>query len=383
MHKDPRQMRVAYVSSVDPRNKLAWSGSHYSIFTTFQKNFGSVDVLGPYEPANALFFGKAKHFFAKMFGKRNDFRRSRAVSEAYAKYFDSRLSEKDYDLIVAPAASAEVARLKTKVPIVYISDATLKASLNYHKALSGLTDSSLKESLETERMALEKSALLMFTTSWAADSAIEGFGVDPKKIEVAPFGANFQEEPKREDFLSKQQEPVCNLLFVGVQWENKGGPIAVNALKYLLKQGIDARLTVCGCVPPSEFAHERIRVIPFLNKSIESERKQLYQLYADATFLILPTRFEAYGLVFCEASAYGLPSLATRTGGVPGVITEGVNGYLFDPNDHGQGYARKIIELLNDKKKYEELCYSSRRLYEEKLNWNSWAERLIGALQKI
>jgi glycosyltransferase involved in cell wall biosynthesis len=223
----------------------------------------------------------------------------------------------------------------------------------------------------------------MFTTSWAANSAIEGFGINQSKVIVAPFGANFEEEPRTEDVLPKKKSTVCNLLFVGVQWENKGGPIAVNVLKELLRQGADARLTICGCVPPPEFAHDKIRVIPFLNKSVKSEREKLYQLYADASFLILPTRFEAYGLVFCEASAYALPSLATRTGGVPGVITEGMNGFLFDPTDQGEGYAKKILELWANEKRYQELCKSSRRLYEEKLNWNAWAASLLQSLKNI
>jgi glycosyltransferase involved in cell wall biosynthesis len=382
MLKDPRQMRVAYVSSVDPRNRLAWSGSHYSIFSALQKNFAAVDVLGPYEPSTAIFFGKAKHFLAKMFGKRYDFRRSRAVSEGYAKYFDERLAEGNYDLIVAPAASAEVARLKTKVPIVYISDATLKASLNYHKAITDLTATSLRESMETERKALEKSALLMFTTPWAANSAIEGFGIDQKKVVVAPFGANFDEEPSQSKEYPKEKGPVCKLLFIGVNWENKGGPIAINTLRKLRAMGVDAELTVCGCVPPAEFKDENVTVIPFLNKSVRAEREKLYSLYKEASFFILPTRFEAYGLVFCEASAYGVPSLATRTGGVPGVITEGENGFLFEPADSGEGYAGKIFELWKDEKQYHRLVSTSREKYENQLNWAAFGNTLIAALEE-
>ncbi len=380
MRKDPAQLRVAYLSSIDPRDKLAWSGSHFSIYSALQKIFKEVDVLGPYQPAAAVLTGKTKHFFAKVSGKRYDFRRSKVVSEAYAKYFDSKLSQKQYDLIVAPAASAEVARLKTKVPIVYVSDATLKASLNYHKALSNLKASSLAESMETEKMALEKSAVCVFTTAWAADSAIEGFGVVKEKVKIIPFGANFYEIPSKSEVLPKKKDSLCKLLFVGVQWENKGGPIAFNALKKLLASGIDAELTVCGCVPPDEFKHEKVKVIPFLNKSVKEEREKLYQLYKEANFLVLPTRFEAYGLVFCEASAYGVISLATNTGGVPGVITEGENGFLFDMKDSGGGYAEKIAEIWQNADLYRVLTEKSRGVYENKLNWEAWTVKLLESI---
>ncbi len=375
-------MHIAYISSVDPTDKLAWSGSHFSIYTALQKNFDKVTILGPYIPSMPVFLGKIKNALAGLYGKRFDYSHSESVSLAYANYFDAKLAAGKYDLIVAPAASAEIARLKTKIPIIYLSDATVAASLNYHKALSNLTASSEKESIETEKLALQKSFLNALTTPWAVDSAIEQMGIAKGKMMVLPFGANFEEVPERKNVLPKKKGEVCKLLFIGVNWKNKGGAIAVAVLKRLIKSGINAELTICGCVPPDEFKHEKIKVIPFLNKAIKAEREKLYNLYAEASFFILPTRFEAYGLVFCEASAYGLISLATKTGGIPGVITEGENGFLFDMQDEGEGYANKISELWNDTAKYNVLSESSRKVYEEKLNWDVWAKNLMQRLNE-
>ena len=221
------------------------------------------------------------------------------------------------------------------------------------------------------------------TSPWAVNSAINDLGIFKEKTIVLPFGANFEETPTRNDVLPRKNSDVCKLLFIGVNWVNKGGPIAVAVLKKLLAEGIDAELTVCGCIPPEEFKHEKIIVIPFLNKSIKEEREKLYSLYKEASFFILPTRFEAYGLVFCEASAYGLISLATNTGGVSGVITEGENGFLFDSKDQGEGYAKKIIELWNDKQRYNSLSEKCRTVYEERLNWDEWAKKLIKKLEEL
>lgn len=376
-------MHVAYVSSVDPRNKLAWSGSHYSIYTSLSKISGQVSVLGPYTPLLPVFIGRVKNAVAKIFGKRFDYSHSRSVSLAYARYFEKKLAEGNYDLIVAPAASAEIAELNTKIPIVYISDSTVKASQDYHKALSNVLPSSMRESIETEKRALEKSVLNALTSPWAVNSAIHDFGIPKEKMMVLPFGANFSEVPARSDIFPKHKGKVCKLLFVGVHWINKGGPIAYSVLEKLVRAGIDAELTVCGCIPPQEFRHEKITVIPFLNKSIEAERLKLYSLYAEASFFILPTRFEAYGLVFCEASAYGLISLATRTGGVSGVISEGENGFLFDPGDNGDGYVAKIIELWNDEDRFNALSEKARMVYEQKLNWSAWSEKLALRLKEL
>src|ERR1700741_544467 len=156
------RLKISYVSSHEPRNKSAWSGSHYSIYTSVTKHIGDVEILGPFEPSFALFIGKIKHFIARIFGKRYNFRHSKSVSKAYGRYFSGKLLNAGYDLIIAPSASCEVAYLETGIPIIYIADATFKSSHNYHKALSDLSVSSEKETFATEKRALEKSSVLAF-----------------------------------------------------------------------------------------------------------------------------------------------------------------------------------------------------------------------------
>jgi glycosyltransferase involved in cell wall biosynthesis len=170
------------------------------------------------------------------------------------------------------------------------------------------------------------------------------------------------------------------LLFLGVSWENKGGNIAFDTLLALLQSGIDATLTVCGCVPPDELHHPKMKVIPFLNKNDAQQKKALDQLFIMSDFLILPTRFDCTPIVFCEAGAFGLPCIAPITGGIASVITEDVNGFLVPYDASGSTYAEKIKAVYTDEKKYSDLVISSRNNYERQLNWNSWAERIKEAL---
>jgi glycosyltransferase involved in cell wall biosynthesis len=376
--------KIAYISSSNHLDKKAWSGSINNIFNSLSENLGTVEALGPYSPTSAIFIGKIIHWFCiTFFKKRFDFRRSILVSKAYASYFEKKLNNKHFDFIVAPAASPEIAFLNTRIPIVYISDSTVKASLNYHKALSNLTKYSEKQAIYIETKALNKSTINALTSPWAINSAISELNISSKKMLLLPFGANIKNPPKKELILNKNKGDVCKLLFIGVYWENKGGSIAYNTLIKLLEMGIEAELTICGCIPPEKYKHEKITVIQFLNKNIKEEEEKLYGLYERANFLILPTRFEAYGLVFCEASAYGVPSLATNTGGVSGVITEEKNGYLFNYEDFGDGYANKIKEIWIDDAAYKQLSLSSRNEYETKLNWNSWAQKLQEKLTEL
>ncbi|MCI0596961.1 MAG: glycosyltransferase family 4 protein, partial [candidate division Zixibacteria bacterium] len=89
---------------------------------------------------------------------------------------------------------------------------------------------------------------------------------------------------------------------------------------------------------------------------------------------LLPTRYECYGVVFCEAAAFGLPVITTDTGGVSGVVREGENGYLLPYEAGGADYAQLIAEICADENRYNELVQKSRKEFEDRLNWDTWAQ---------
>ena len=290
------------------------------------------------------------------------------------------MKQKQYDLIVAISASAELAYLKTNVPVIFMSDALYISSLNYHMVLSKLTKSSQEEGFEVEKLALENASLLYLPSEWVKQAAITDFKILESKILVGPIGANLENIPNREyvlNYKQKKDNSFINLILVGVNWESKGGSKAYQCLLEILKAGYKARLTIVGCVVPEEFKHDCLLNIPFINKTTLEGRKAFEELYLNADFLILPTRFEAYGIVFCEASAHAVISIATNTGGTSTPIKEGENGFLMSPKSEGKDYSKKIFEIYNNKELYGSLQISSRKRYEEVLNWNVWAKNLL------
>lgn len=110
--------------------------------------------------------------------------------------------------------------------------------------------------------------------------------------------------------------------------------------------------------------------------------KLLYDILYRSHFLILPTEFEAFGIVFCEASAYGMPSIAANVGGVSQPIREGKNGFLLSPNATAEEYAEKIKLAFSDKETYLKLRRSSRNEDEKRLNWRIWGKKMDKILDK-
>lgn len=381
-----KPLQIAYISADDPKDIGVWSGTHFSIFNSISKHLGNVDTLGPYSNKKINFLLKLKKIFYKLIlQKKYNVYHSKMLATNYGAYFNHLLSKKKYDLIVGVSASAELAYIKTKTPIVFISDAVFTNALNYSPTLSNLCKTSIEEGFETESKALNNSSLLFVTSEWVKSNAINDFKISENKIEIAPLGANLTDVLSEDDVLNfkkNKDNSILNLIFVGVKWESKGGQKAYDCLVSILKKGIRAKLTVVGCEIPKHIKNDALFNIPFIKKTTPEGRKQFEDLYLNADFIILPTKFEAFGIVFCEAAAYSVISIGNRTGGTSSAIKEGVNGYLMNPDQTGEDYADKIISIYNDKPKFKELLISCRKRYNNELNWDSWGLHLKKALKE-
>jgi len=370
------RLRIGYLTISDPNDRRSWSGTVHRIARVLEKHCGEVFNVGPLTPSS-LKVGKVINRGIKyLTGRSYLHTHTISLSKKLGQMASEKLEGANCDVIFAAAASTAVAHLKTDLPIVYLSDTTFRLMVDYYPAFSALLPTSLKEADEIERLAIQKSAHLVYPSSWAGLSATKDYGADPSKIHVVPFGANIDEPPAREEIVRPINRDVCRLLFVGVEWSRKGGDIALETLQELERLGVPAELTVVGCRPPRGTSHQRLNVIPFINKNDPHGRAQLDRLFKNSDFFLLPTRAECFGIVVCEACAYGLPVLSTQTGGISELIRDGQNGFLFPLQARGYQYAAKIFDLYKNANTYQGLRASSREEYERRLNWDTWGKKI-------
>ena len=140
-----------------------------------------------------------------------------------------------------------------------------------------------------------------------------------------------------------------------------------------------------GVVPPTDVTDRvrGIRVIPYLDKFDPEGARAFAAVFADADLLILPTRAECYGMVFCEAAAFGTPSIAAATGGTTEAIREGVTGHTLPAGADGRAYADLIRALVEEPGRMEALRASARDDFEARLNWSVWASAVTDRLDAI
>jgi glycosyltransferase involved in cell wall biosynthesis len=342
------------------------------MFRALQKQCGDVTLLGP-APFRQLGEKVFNRLARTLLGKRYDYSHSLSYARRCARYFEKKLEGQAYDVIFAPAAATGLAYLHTSVPIVYVSDVTFALLRNYYPEFTDLLQVSSREGDIIEQAAIDGSRIALYSSQWAADSAVREYGAEPAKVRVIPFGANLDSAPRKEDLRRRAKTGRITLLFLAVNWQRKGGDVAYETLLSLTARGIDAELIVCGVAPPDGISHGNMTVIPFLSKDDPVQLQALTELFLTTDFLLLPTRYDCTPIVICEANAFGIPVVTTDTGGVSSLVVNGENGILLPPAARGDQYADAICALYRDDEHYAALHESSRAAYDTRLNWDSWA----------
>ncbi len=177
------------------------------------------------------------------------------------------------DLYLAPY-------LETNIPLVHLSDVTYHAFKDYGGADDNAED--VKQTENDERKLLNKYTTIIYSSEWAKQSAVSHYDVDPSKIHVVEFGANI---PHPTDYQINIDTSVCNLVFIGRNWEKKGGDKALGAFRELKSKGMNCTLTIIGC-KPSCAEEKGIVVYPFLDKANPMHLSKICDILRTAHFLV-------------------------------------------------------------------------------------------------
>ena len=376
-------MKVGFAARWSPLDKRSWSGTSYYTYQQIKK-YNEVEIFH-YQWTWLLreWLTMQKSMNRRIFKKHS----SVEFLKGYAKYFSKQLQKdlekRPVDVLFVPASSQLIAYLETDIPIIYMTDATFYQLQGYYPSFSNLAEYNIKQGVALDKNAYLKASHLILGSEWNKTSAINDYGIDPGKISVMACGANLDLIPGPDE-LNKAESDQCRLLFLGVEWERKGGDIALEVFRLLKKKGLSTHLDIVGCVPPHDLSHEKnISVIPFLDKNIAEDIQQLKKILLQTDFLLLPTRAECAGVVFSEASAYGIPSITTETGGVRTYVKDGVNGYALPFVADATDYTEMISKVYYDKTRLRELKKTCREYYDNKLNWDLWGKRFQEIAEKI
>ncbi len=377
-------MKISYLSSFDATDITSYSGTGYYIPQKLKEYGDTIDFIGNLSKLNPTFY-KFKKKAYNILGKNYLIERNPKVLDKWAKESLKKLSAKT-DVLVA-YSSQPYARLKSNKPQVFWSDAIFGNMVNYYGVYSNLCKESINDGNAMEQSALDNATVAVFSSDWAANAAKQYYTVDESKIKVVTYGANIDINYTIKDIEDRaKQKPnnICKLLFLGVEWYRKGGDIAVKVAKKLNEMGLKTELSIVGIKPNDDIAKlDFIKSYGFISKSTPEGKKLLNDIIADSHFLILPTRADCTPIVFSEFNAHGIPVISTTEGGIPSLVKDGINGFLFDKETNPSTFAQNILNIIKDKKGYLSLSKSSFNEYQTRLNWQHSIKQFRDILKEL
>jgi len=177
--------------------------------------------------------------------------------------------------------------------------------------------------------------------------------------------------------LSQNHPESPLLLYVGRLSAEK----EIERIKPILEAIPESRLALVGDGPHRQalekhFAGTNTHFVGYL------AGQELGSAFASADAFIFPSRTETLGLVLLEAMAASCPVVAARSGGIPDIVTDGVNGYLFEPEDDDQGAITATKRLLEQAQE-REVIRQNARAEAERWGWAAATRQLHSYYQKV
>lgn len=213
--------------------------------------------------------------------------------------------------------------------------------------------------IDLERTIYRNATLNFVRSTNIVNSLVAQYGCSPEKVVCVYAGSNLDANQiaKTPDVYGAR-----HILFVGIDWERKGGPDLVAAFKEVLYACPDAQLTIVGCSPNIDAPNCNI-----VGRVPLGEVKKYYEA---ASVFCLPTRQEPFGIAIIEALSHKLPVVATNIGAIPDLVVNEENGYLIEPCDSKQ-LAEKLIGLISDPEKCRRFGEKGHALIAQKYTWGN------------
>ena len=200
---------------------------------------------------------------------------------------------------------------------------------------------------------------------WLKEYLIEHMGINEEKIYCV--GAGYDVDINSFDPTKRTGN---KLLFVGVDFERKAGPLVLEAFKILRqKYQNNAELYIVG--PKKIELSKEYEGIHFIGNVSKDEISYYYNM---CDSFCMPSYLEPFGKAFVEALAFGLPVIARKAFAASDFITDGENGFLIE-DDNVFVLAEKMYESLNNNKVRENVLKDMSRI-RDYYSWEKVAERI-------
>lgn len=201
----------------------------------------------------------------------------------------------------------------------------------------------------------------------ARDSYVDA-GVNPRRAVAIPVGVDLKRFVPPESW--RTDDPILKLIFVGRCGPLKGSQVLADAMEKLERSDAAVSLTIVGDLEESSLAERKN--VRFIGRHGHSD---LARILGEHDVLVLPSRFDSFGMVVVEAMATGLPVIVSPTVGSGMLVQNRINGWKM--NDHSTG---SLIAAIKWFKSHREELFNMRAAAvttAAAYSWSSYHDRTV------
>ena len=238
-----------------------------------------------------------------------------------------------------------------------------------HLPLMARDPATYRRRRELHLRLFDSGAGVLAMSRWAADALVERRLLPADRVQVVYAGVTARPP------AASAPSGGRRLLFVGRDFHRKAGDLVVAAVTLLRARGDDVTLTVVGpdTWPLPGPVPDGVR---FLGRLPAADTGLLY---AEHDAFVMPSRYEAFGIVFAEALAAGLPCIARRAFAMPEIVGDGVDGVLVDTEEVDE-LAVAMTRVLDDGS-FAARAWRGRAAVAERFSWGAVADRALEVLR--
>ncbi|HOW36382.1 MAG TPA: glycosyltransferase family 4 protein [Candidatus Omnitrophota bacterium] len=174
------------------------------------------------------------------------------------------------------------------------------------------------------------------------------------------------------------------ILFMGHPFHRKGVDILIRAFIKIADKFPDIRLKIIGHCHGREKERDYYLQMANGNPRVEILKPVFFdeavKIMHNCTFFVLPSRSEAMGRVLIETMACGKAVIGARVGGIPGLIEDGKNGFLFE-SENISDLAEKMDKLLSDVELRKRLGKSSLEIIQSKFSSQKYVKYFLDMIE--
>jgi glycosyltransferase involved in cell wall biosynthesis len=368
-------MRILLLCEGNAETRDSWSGVSMSVVRSLRAAGhtvvpGDVDLYGPprWVVGARTFAPRRKRWWVRYHLHRSAFR---ARSRRAQRRLELLRGEVDVVLQIGATFRVDTGGL----PLVLYCDSTIELSRSAIPSgvseAAFLTGAELDEIREREAAVYGAADLIFTMSDVLRQSFMDVFRIPGERLVTIHCGPNIQVPAERPEPPARRPPTV---LFVGRDFQRKGGDLLLRAFSEVRREVPDARLTVVGGEPPGP-RPEWLTHLGYQSRDAANGAAVMERVFREASVFCLPTRFEPFGTSFVEAMLYQLPCVGPAAWAVPEIIANGETGLLVPPEDPS-ALAHALVRVLRDPEGAHRMGARGRALALERFSWTGMAERM-------